>query len=278
LTARARLAREAVVVLAAVALLAAVAYSVQRYFFSRPVFSPYIPRSLDDALRPVMLRQIRAAGREIADPAVKGAFAAIADRLRPAFLRLSPGAPPVTVIVVDSPVINAFTLPGGVVCVCSGLARTLVSGEEMAAILGHELSHVANRDPLALLARRIGISALADIVTAGQGGTVSQGIMQELVNARYTRRAEDRADLFAVDLLFAAGLPPASFAAALARIRDAAPKNPKLLQYFDPHSPVEQRIRRAGERTKGESVRARALDVDWSAVVAALSKEKGASD
>jgi hypothetical protein len=41
---------------------------------------------------------------------------------------------------------------------------------------------------------------------------------------------------------------------------------------------VEQRILGAGERAKGGAARARALDVDWSTVVAALSAEKGESD
>jgi len=109
------------------------------------------------------------------------------------------------------------------------------------------------------------------------------------VNARDSRRAEDRADSFAVDLLASAGLDPSSFAAALGRIRDAAPRNSPLLQYFDPHSPVDQRILQAAERAKRASARDRKaavevralgvedrkLAVDWAAVVAALANHRG---
>jgi predicted Zn-dependent protease len=137
---------------------------------------------------------------------------------------------------------------------------------------------VAKRDPLALLARRIGLSALTAVLTGGQGGTLGQGIMQELVNARYSRKAEDRADGFAVDLLASSGLAPTSFAAALRRIKETTPKSPALLQYLDPHSPVDQRIRHVEERARKASARGRwgttgmsPLTVDWTAVVEALS-------
>ena len=76
-------------------------------------------------------------------------------------------------IVLLSPEINAFTLPGDTVCIDTGLIRQLRSAEEMAGVLGHELSHAVNKDPLTLLARRLGIAALISAVSGGQGGRSS---------------------------------------------------------------------------------------------------------
>lgn len=48
--------------------------------------------------------------------------------------------------VVKSSDINAFALPGGIICVTDSLLRTLnLSRGEIAALLGHEMSHVLHR-------------------------------------------------------------------------------------------------------------------------------------
>lgn len=44
--------------------------------------------------------------------------------------------------VVNSPMIDAFALPGGQVFVTSGMLEFVVSEAELAAILGHEIAHV----------------------------------------------------------------------------------------------------------------------------------------
>src|SRR5580658_5034711 len=47
--------------------------------------------------------------------------------------------------VIDSPQINAFALPGGQIFVMSGLLEFVESEAELAAVLGHEISHVELR-------------------------------------------------------------------------------------------------------------------------------------
>src|SRR5271165_1341460 len=44
--------------------------------------------------------------------------------------------------LIDSPVINAFALPGGQIFVTTGMLSFVESEAELAAILGHEISHV----------------------------------------------------------------------------------------------------------------------------------------
>src|SRR6266404_9823039 len=44
--------------------------------------------------------------------------------------------------VIDSPQINAFALPGGQVFVMTGLLNFAQSEAELAAVVGHEISHV----------------------------------------------------------------------------------------------------------------------------------------
>ncbi len=53
---------------------------------------------------------------------------------------------PWTFAVVDSPEMNAFAAPGGYIMVTRGLYEVLQSDDEVAAVLGHEISHVVSRD------------------------------------------------------------------------------------------------------------------------------------
>jgi len=269
-----RLARELGVVCAVALLLALLAFAAQRLLFPAHRASVDVGQTLDSALGPIMREQVRATASVVEDREVTGAFSAIMTRLLAAIPPDEAGgdrALAVDVLVVKSPEINAFTLPGRLICVDTGLIREMKSAEEMAGVLGHELSHVVRRDPVALLGRQLGMAALANIVTGGQGGAMLGQIMQTMVNVHYGREAEDRADAFAVHLLARAGISPDSFSAALERIKDSAHKEPALLKYIDPHSPIDSRIEKAREQAGQEKVAARPLRVDWKKVVRALS-------
>ena len=262
-----RLARELGILLGVLLALAAAAFAAQRLFFPVRTASPDVPRALDDALAPLVRQQVRASQKVIDEPLVTEAFSRIMGRLLPALPGGGSSGPRIDVLVVDSADVNAFTLPGGLICVDTGLIRALPSAEEMAGVLGHELSHAVSRDPLALLARHVGLATLLNAVSGGQGGAVMGSVVQEMVSVRYGREAEDRADAFSVDLLARAGIQPRSFARALAHIRDAAPRRPDLLKYLDPHSPIDRRIARAEEQARKEKAASRPLEVNWNAMV-----------
>ncbi len=270
---RRSLVRELLVIVVVAAALGLVAFAAQRLLVpSNPVHSN-IAKELDENLGALMRNQIHATQRVIDSPRVSKGFAVIAKRLsaalpEPADGELTEGS--LEVIVLESPDINAFTLPGNTVCVDTGLIRELHSAEEMAGVLGHELSHAVNRDPLTMLARRLGMAALANVVSGGQGGAILGSMAQTMVDVRYGREAEDRADDFSVRLLARAGIAPGSFADALERIKDSGPKAPGLLKYIDPHSPIDQRIARARELAHSQEFIPRRLAVDWSALVEAL--------
>ncbi|MEL7363057.1 MAG: M48 family metalloprotease, partial [Bacteroidota bacterium] len=70
--------------------------------------------------------------------------------LRQSALRQAPAPPevqntPFTFRVLDSPVVNAFALPGGFVYVTRGLLAHLDNEAQLAMVLGHEVWHVAGR-------------------------------------------------------------------------------------------------------------------------------------
>ncbi|MGA2615569.1 MAG: M48 family metallopeptidase [Spirochaetia bacterium] len=272
MTSRSRLIRELAILAAVAMVLGFAAFAAQRFLLTPRAMTTDIARSMDDALGPLILRRVELSQSEVTNPAVDKAFALILARLRPALVQLAPGSPGIRIVVIDSPTVNAFTLPGGIICVDTGLMRSLDSAEQMSAILGHELSHVAHRDPLTLMARQVGVSALAGLLTGGHGGDLTRTLAQTLVSVHYGREAEDRADAFAVQLLARADVAPSSFAQALQRIRKHEPKDPRLVTWIDTHSPIEERIARAAQEASKLSVTPRVIGVNWRMLVAKLPK------
>src|SRR3546814_4664840 len=78
---------------------------------------------------------------------------------------------PWTFGVIDSPEINAFAAPGGYVMVTRGMYELLANDAEVAAVLGHEISHVVQRDHYNVIHKqqvtRSGIRAAAGQVSTG---------------------------------------------------------------------------------------------------------------
>jgi beta-barrel assembly-enhancing protease len=272
LTRRSRLLAETITLAAVAVALGVLSYAAQKFLLPQRAATPEIAKSMDKALGPLILHQVEQSQSVLSDAAVDKAFATIMARLHAALDQLAPGSPEIRIVVIDSPEINALTLPGGIVCVDTGLMRNLDSAEQMAGVLGHELSHVAHRDPLALLARQVGAAALASVLTGGRGGELARTLAKTLVNFHYGREAEDRADAFSVQLLARADIDPSSFAHALERIKKSEPKDPRLLQWIDTHSPIDERIQRARQQAAKLSVPVRALGVNWSALVRGLPK------
>ena len=68
------------------------------------------------------------------------------------------------VSVVQSPVVNAFALPGGYVVVFTGLLKKAESGEEVAGVLSHELNHVLQRHGMERMVKMLGLAAAIGIL------------------------------------------------------------------------------------------------------------------
>ncbi len=117
--------------------------------------------------------------------------------------------------------VNAFALPGGRVVLTSGLIAGTDRSEAVAAVLAHEIGHVARRDPLARLLRdKLVDVAVAAVFGVSTGSTGTGTVAAFLLDGSYTREQETAADAVAIailnDLDIAAG-PGAGFFDALAR-------------------------------------------------------------
>jgi len=157
------------------------------------------------------------------------------------------------VVILDSPNINAFALPGGYVYVTRGLLALANDSAEVAAVIAHEMEHInANHG----LARRdkeqeIAISdRVANEVLAGpsRDETLIRG---RLNLARFSREQELAADQGGLRMVAAAGYDPFASPRFLqtmeeySRFRDLSGAQDAGLDFLSNHPSTPQRVRLA---------------------------------
>ena len=131
------------------------------------------------------------------------------------------------ITVLNSPVVNAFALPGGYTYVTRGLLALANSEAELAGVIGHEIAHVTARHGARRHTTAVGASILANVLGAvlTSSAGLDPNVAGELINfggsavlAGYSRSQEYEADDIGVRVLGRAGYPPlaqAEFLAAL---------------------------------------------------------------
>ncbi len=129
--------------------------------------------------------------------------------------------PTVRVVVVNSRMVNAFALPGGIMVFTGSLLDEAGSPEEIAGIAAHELGHIAHDHSTRALYRSFAVSLLIGVLLGDlTGGTLTGGLAEWLVNTGYSRDAEREADAFALERLEAAGIGTEGFADFFARMEE----------------------------------------------------------
>jgi Zn-dependent protease with chaperone function len=132
---------------------------------------------------------------------------------------------PVAITVVDRPIVNALALPGDQILVFRRLIAEAQSPEELAAVLAHELGHLAAHHPMRNLVRQFGLTM---IITALSGSSSWDGVAELLLAAHYTRAFEAEADARALETLAAASVGGQGW-----------------IDFFDRHAKGNERLERA---------------------------------
>ena len=125
-----------------------------------------------------------------------------------------------TFTVLNSPIVNAFALPGGYVYVTRGLLALANDEAEMAGVLAHEIGHVTGRHS----AERYGQAMTAGILQTGLGilfgnaAASAAGTVGGLALRSYSRGQEHEADLLGIRYLSRAGYDPQAMASFLEQL------------------------------------------------------------
>lgn len=158
--------------------------------------------------------------------------------------------------LLRSDVANALALPGGKVFVTAGLMRLLDDERQLAAVLGHEVGHVAALHTVQGLQRQLGAQLLADLAqiattiaaggAAGQAAGVGAELAAGLVNLRYSREDEYEADRLGIRYLAVAGYSPWGMVELLQRLQQAEGEQPgQVGELLQTHPLTDKRVQEA---------------------------------
>ena len=151
--------------------------------------------------------------------------------------------------IVNSDVVNAFSLEGGYVYINRGIIEHAANMSELAAVVGHEIGHAENRDVVTqqqrLQGANVGI-ALASVLLGAQPGPLAQAAVNvggTALFASFSRQDEANADAASVKLTTASGVNPEGMVTFLQKLLQLRKTQPGLLdQWFATHPTEEQRI------------------------------------
>jgi predicted Zn-dependent protease len=174
-----------------------------------------------------------------------------------------------TIVVLDDPQVNAFTIPGGNIYVFKGLISFCDSPEQLAAVLAHEMGHVEKRHTVDRLVREFGLSILFSIMTGGDSVLLSD-VYQTLISTGFSRSQEKEADQFALELLEDANISPKSIASFFRKLnRENLAYNEKIeLIMTHPHN--NARIKASLAYEVDVDFKEIPLDLNWEKIKRAL--------
>lgn len=108
-----------------------------------------------------------------------------------------------TVRVVDSPIVNAFAVPGGFVYITRGILAQFNSEDELAGVMGHEIGHVVARHSAEQMskAQLAGLGLQVGSVVSETFAKYSQvaGVGVGLLFLSFSRDQESESDLLGVE-------------------------------------------------------------------------------
>lgn len=155
---------------------------------------------------------------------------------------------PIKFRVLNIGEMNAVALPNGRIYVFRGMLETADTEDELAAVLAHEVGHVAGRHSLKQFRVSLGISLLADLLNLNKRSRTIQslaGVAAALYELGYSRQHERDADSYALRLALLAGYDPQGSVALFGKFVKSEGKPARWLIYLSTHPPSTERLERA---------------------------------
>lgn len=204
-----------------------------------------------------------------AETGARAAYVASVGRKVAAQSGVPNGAGAFTITTLNSPVINAFAVPGGYVYITRQLLGLMDDEAELASVLGHEVGHIAARhsQQRQSAARRNSIGGLLGAVLGSViGDNVFGNLIEEIApqiaagaTASFSRNQEYEADDLGIRYIAAAGYDPTASASLLASLSAAEALNARaagrddqrtLPSWTRTHPLSAERVRRSTEQAQ----------------------------
>lgn len=164
-----------------------------------------------------------------------------------------------TFTVVDSAEINAFAVPGGFVYVTSGIIKNLNDEAQLAAVIGHEIGHIAKKHSVKQMQRQLvaqyGLAYIENMMSSGEEGAAKSQIASmvsaiglNFLFAKNSRENEFEADEQGAFLASSAGYDPKAMIDVQELLLKLRVSKPGIIeQMLSSHPISEERISHAAE-------------------------------
>ena len=154
--------------------------------------------------------------------------------------------------LLASKIPNGFALPGGKIYVTAGLVSRMTNERQLAAVLAHEVVHVADKHSVKGLQRQMGASILVELVGMAVGGDTAQSaqaaaeLAAGITNLKYSRGDESTSDAVGIRYMVRAGYNPWGMVELLELLQSLSNTEPGLFgDFFATHPLTSKRIKEA---------------------------------
>jgi len=189
-------------------------------------------------------QMVDSSSKFISDPVVTEYVNRIGQNL----VRNSDAQVPFTFKVIDSDVINAFSLPGGFVYINSGIIMAADEEAELAGVMAHEIAHVCARHATRQMTRGQ-YASLATIPLIFVGGGIgyavynAAGLGLPIAFMSFQRGFEAEADYLGLQYDYKTGYDPQAFISFFEKVQAEEKKKPGFMdKTFASHPQTPDRI------------------------------------
>jgi predicted Zn-dependent protease len=152
---------------------------------------------------------------------------------------------PWTFIVLDTDGVNAFASPGGFVHITRGALGLIRNEAELAAVLGHEMTHVAHKHTVNAIRKNKAVQMGSNATLSDRGpflDKLANKTYEMVLENSFDRGDELDADNGSIALMQKLGYAPASLADFLTRLDERNKDQPEQNGLFASHPATRERI------------------------------------
>jgi Zn-dependent protease with chaperone function len=151
---------------------------------------------------------------------------------------------PVSITVVESDEVNAFAIPGGHIVVYDAILDQMKTPEELAALLGHEASHIALRHSLRNIFRNMARQMFISIII-GDHSNVATAVVNNadaLKGLQYSRSLETEADDNGLQLMEKSRINPQGMMRLMQMLQKESGSGGERAAFLSTHPVFKDRI------------------------------------
>lgn len=196
--------------------------------------------------------QVESTTKMVRDPQITEYVNRIGQNL----VRNSDSPVPFIIKVIDSDDINAFALPGGFFYMDAGLILAADNEAELAAVMAHEIAHVAacHAARTHTRGRLMNMASIPLMMVGGPIGYVayeSMSVVMPLTILKFSRRFEMEADYLGVQYMYKAGYDPQALTSFFEKLKSLEDhKDSAIAKAFETHPQTADRIEKTEEEIK----------------------------